>query len=63
MRERSLSWKLMATVNAAAAPDVVRAGSPARLGSHVLIAMGVAILCTVLLTRPHDGAAALDVAG
>ena len=40
----------MEIVNAAAAPGVVRAGSPARLGSQVLIAIGVAILCTVLLT-------------
>jgi hypothetical protein len=50
MRERSLNWKQMATVNAAAGPGVVRAPSSARLGSHLLIAMGVAIACTVLLT-------------
>jgi two-component system LytT family sensor kinase len=40
----------MATVNAAAAPGVVRVDSAARPGSHVLIAMGVAIACTVLLS-------------
>src|SRR5690348_5292824 len=40
----------MATVNADAASDVARPPSSARLGSHVLIAMGVAIACTVLLT-------------
>jgi len=40
----------MATVNAAVAPGVARAASPGRLGSHVLIAMGVAIASTVLLT-------------
>lgn len=40
----------MATVNAAVASGVVRAPSSARLGSQVLIAMGVAIGCTVLLT-------------
>jgi hypothetical protein len=40
----------MATVNAAAASGVARPPSPARLGSHVLIAIGVAIACTVLLT-------------
>ncbi len=40
----------MATVNAAAASGVVRPASSARLGSQVLIAMGVAIACTVLLT-------------
>lgn len=40
----------MATVNAADASGVVRAASSARLRSHVLIAMGVAIACTVLLT-------------
>jgi hypothetical protein len=40
----------MATVNAAAASGVARSPSPARLGSHVLIAIGVAIACTVLLT-------------
>lgn len=40
----------MTTVNAADASAAVRARSSARLGSHVLIAMGVAIACTVLLT-------------
>jgi hypothetical protein len=40
----------MATVNAAAASGVVRPSSSARLGSHLLIAMAVAIVCTVLLT-------------
>jgi hypothetical protein len=40
----------MATVNAAAASRVVRATSSARLRSHVLIATGVAIVCTMLLT-------------
>ena len=40
----------MANVNAADAPAVARAASSARLGSHVLIAMGVAIACTLLLT-------------
>src|SRR5262249_46863383 len=40
----------MATVNAAAGPGVVSAPSSARLGSHLLIATGVAIACTVLLT-------------
>ena len=50
MRERALSWKHMATDNAAGALGVVRADSPARLGSQVLIAIGVAIACTVLLT-------------
>ena len=40
----------MATDNAADASRVVRAGSSGRLGSHVLIAIGVAIACTVLLT-------------
>ena len=37
-------------VNAAATSGVVRPPSPARLGSHVLIATAVAIACTVLLT-------------
>jgi hypothetical protein len=49
-RERSLSWKHMTIVNAAAASGVVRPASSVRLGSQVLIAMGVAITCTVLLT-------------
>src|SRR5690242_13209849 len=49
-RERSLSWKPMATVNAGTASGVVPAASSARLASHVLIAMGVAIASTVLLT-------------
>jgi signal transduction histidine kinase len=40
----------MAIVNAAAASGVVRPASSVRLGSQVLIAMGVAIACTVLLT-------------
>jgi hypothetical protein len=40
----------MATVNAAVASGAARAASPGRLGSHVLIAIGVAIACTVLLT-------------
>jgi two-component system LytT family sensor kinase len=40
----------MATVNAAAASGVARDASSARLGSHVLIATGVAIVFTVLLT-------------
>ena len=39
----------MATVNAAAS-GMVRAPSSPRVGSHVLIAMAVAIACTVLLT-------------
>lgn len=40
----------MATVNGAAPSGVVRPASSARLGTHVLIAMGVAIACTLLLT-------------
>ena len=40
----------MATVNAAAASGVVRPAPSARLGSHVLIALAVAIICTMLLT-------------
>lgn len=40
----------MATVNAAAASGVVRPPSQARLRSHLLIAIGVAIACTLLLT-------------
>ena len=40
----------MATVNAGTASGVVPAASSARLGSHVLIAMGVAIAATMLLT-------------
>ncbi|HEY4099669.1 MAG TPA: histidine kinase [Gemmatimonadales bacterium] len=40
----------MATVNAAAASDVVRADSSTRLGSQLLIAMGIAVPCTLLLT-------------
>jgi two-component system LytT family sensor kinase len=40
----------METVNAAAASDVAHDASSTRLGSHVLIAMGIAIVCTVLLT-------------
>ena len=40
----------MATVNAAAASGVVRPAPSARLSSHVLIAMAVAIICTMLLT-------------
>lgn len=40
----------MANVNAAAASGVVRAPWSARLGSQVLIAIGVAIGCTMLLT-------------
>src|ERR1043166_7661284 len=49
-RERWLSWKHMATVNAAAESGLVRDASSARVGSHVLIAMGVAFACTLLLT-------------
>lgn len=45
-----VSLQHMATVNAAAASGVVRPAPSARLGSHVLIAMAVAIVCTMLLT-------------
>jgi two-component system, LytTR family, sensor kinase len=40
----------MTTVNAAIESGVARPPSSARLGSQVLIAMGIAIACTVLLT-------------
>jgi len=50
MPERALVWKHMAPVNAAHASGVIRPASSARLGSQVLIAIGVAIACTVLLT-------------
>jgi hypothetical protein len=40
----------MTTVNAAIASGVARPPSSARLGSQVLIAIGIAIACTVLLT-------------
>jgi two-component system, LytTR family, sensor kinase len=40
----------MATANAAVTSGVIRPASSGRLGSHVLIATGLAILCTVLLT-------------
>lgn len=40
----------MAPVNAAAASGVVRPAASARLGSQMLIALGVAIACTLLLT-------------
>ncbi len=40
----------MATVNRVGVSVVPGAASSARLGSHLLIAMGVAIVCTVLLT-------------
>src|SRR5581483_4176297 len=40
----------MATVNSVGASGMPGAASSARLGSHLLIASGVAIVCTVLLT-------------
>jgi signal transduction histidine kinase len=39
----------MATVNAAAAPGIVRADASTLLGSQMLIAMGIAVACTLLL--------------
>jgi hypothetical protein len=50
MARAVISLQPMATVNAAAASGVVHPAPSARLRSHVLIAVAVAIVCTMLLT-------------